>query len=326
MMKLVIMIPCLNEEKTLPLVLESLPKKIAGIETIEVLIINDGSTDKTVELAKKYGVKQFLNHTKNEGLSRSFRHGLLKSLELGADIIVLTDGDNQYPQSKIPDLIKPILEGKADVVIGDRHTQTIAHFSPMHKFLQKFGTKVLNLAAGTHVPDATSGFRAYSKLAAIQLNPVADYSWATETTIQAAHKGQAIAIISVQTNPKLRESRQFKSIWQHARRSSITIIRAFIMYKPYALFFTLGVIFLIAGLVPFSRYVYLILTTSSRSVFGAHHLQSLVSGAVLLIASFISFTLGIIADLIRINRSLIESVLEEQRLSRYGVARKSDKS
>jgi len=316
-MKLVIMIPCLNEETTLPIVLDSLPKKIAGIDDIEVLIIDDGSTDKTVEVAKSYGVKQFLNHTKNEGLSRSFRHGLLKSLELGADIIVLTDGDNQYPQDRIPDLVKPILDGKADLVIGDRQTQTIPHFSPTHKFLQKFGTKVLNMAAGTNVPDAISGFRAYSKLAAIQLNPVADYSWATETTIQAAHKGQAIAIIPIKTNPKLRESRQFKSLWQHARKSSVTIVRAFIMYKPYALFFSLGVIFLVIGMVPFSHYIYLLLTTESKSAFGAHHLQSLLSGAVLLIASFISFTLGIIADLIRINRSLLEEILEEQRRDRY---------
>jgi glycosyltransferase involved in cell wall biosynthesis len=317
-MKLVIIIPCFNEEKTLPLVLSTLPRKIPGIDKIETLVINDGSTDRTVEVAKSYGVKHFLNHTKNEGLSRSFRHGLQRALELGADIIVLTEGDNQYPQDRIPDLIRPVLEGKADLVIGDRQTQTIDHFSPTNKFLHKLGTKVLNAAAGTSVPDAISGFRAYSKHAAIQLNPVADYSWATETTIQAAHKGQAIAVIPIKTNKKLRESRQFKSPWQHVRKSSITIIRAFIMYKPYALFFTLGVILLIAGLIPFSHYIYLVFTIQSRSAFGAHHLQSLLSGAVLLIASFISFTLGVIADLIRINRSLLENILEEQRHARYG--------
>lgn len=316
-MKLVIMIPCLNEEKTLPLVLKTLPKKIPAIDEIEILVINDGSTDRTVEVAKAYGVKHFLNHTKNEGLSRSFRHGLLRSLELGADIIVQTEGDNQYPQDRIPDLIKPILEGRADLVIGDRQTQTIDHFSPSKKFLQKLGTKILNLAAGTNIPDAISGFRAYSKHAAIQLNPVADYSWATETTIQAAHKGQAIVVLPIKTNPKLRESRQFKSSWQHVRKSSVTIVRAFIMYKPYALFFSLGTILLIAGLIPFTRYIYLIFTTESATAFGAHHLQSLMLGAVLLIASFISFTLGIIADLIGINRSLLEDVLEEQRTSRF---------
>jgi len=304
------MIPCLNEEKTLPLVLKSLPKSIPGIDEIETLLINDGSTDKTVEVAKKYGVKQILSHTKNQGLSRSFRHGLMRSLELGADIIVMTEGDNQYPQERIPDLIKPILEGKADLVIGDRQTQTIEHFSPAKKFFQKLGTKVLNLAAGTNVPDAISGFRAYSKLAAIQLNPIADYSWATETTIQAAHKGQAIAIIPIKTNRKLRESRQFKSSWQHIRKSSITIIRAFIMYKPYALFFSVGTAFLVAGAIPFVRYLYMLLTTQSGGSFGTHHLQSLVTGAVLLIVAFISFTLGVIADLIRINQSLLEQTLE----------------
>jgi len=307
-MKLVIMIPCLNEEKTLPLVLKTIPHKIKGVDQIEILLIDDGSTDKTVEVAKKYGVKHFLIHTKNQGLSRSFRNWLNRSLAMGADIIVLTEGDNQYPQEKIPDLIEPILNGNADTVIGDRQTQTIAHFSRQKKLLQKFGTKVLNMAAGTNVPDAISGFRAYSRQAAMQLNPIADYSWATETTIQAAHKGHAIAIIPIVTNPKLRESRQFKSSWQHIRRSSVTIIRGFIMYKPYTMFFSLGGILLIAGLIPFINFLYLTFVT--KNPFGPHHIQSLILGTVLLIASFISFTLGIIADLIRINRRLIEDLLE----------------
>lgn len=305
-MKLVIMIPCLNEEETLPLVLETLPKKIAGIDNIETLIIDDGSTDKTVEVAKKYGVKQFVRHTRNQGLSRSFKDGLNRALELGADIIVLTDGDNQYPQKRIPDLIKPILESKADTVVADRHTQTIEHFSPFHKFLQRFGTGVLNAAAGTSIPDATSGFRAYSRKAAMQLNPIADYSFATETTIQASHKRQATATISIKTNPKLRPSRQFKSPMQHARRSSVTIVRAFIMYKPYAVFFSLGGLLLVLGAIPFVRYLVLALTHNHPG----QHLQSLIVGSVVLVASFVSFMLGIVADLIRINRTLIEDTLE----------------
>ena len=305
-MKLVVMIPCLNEEQTLPLVLKSIPKKIAGIDKIEPLIIDDGCTDNTVKVAKQLGVKQFLHHKKNEGLSRSFRQGLNRALELGADIIVLTDGDNQYKQERIPDLIGPILDGKADLVISDRQTQTIPHFSPMKKLLQKFGTKVLNIAAGTDIPDAISGFRAYSRKAAMQLNPIADYSWATETTIQATQKHQAIAIVPIKTNPKLRESRQFKSSWQHVRRSSITIVRAYVMYKPYALFVSLGFFFLILGLLPFIRYLILALTHNHPG----QHLQSLIVGSVILIASLVSFTLGIIADLIRINRLLIEDVLE----------------
>jgi glycosyltransferase involved in cell wall biosynthesis len=302
------MIPCLNEEATLPIVLKSIPKKIAGIDKIEILIIDDGSSDNTVKVAKKLGVKYFLIHNRNQGLSRAFRHGLFRSLEMGADIIVLTDADNQYKQERIPELIKPILDDKADLVIADRKTQTIAHFSATKKFYQRTGTWILNKAAGTNVPDAVSGFRAYTREAALQLNPIADYSWATETTIQASQKKQRIAIVPIPTNPKLRESRQFKSSWQHVRRSSITIIRAFIMYKPYTVFMSFGTFFLALGLIPFVHFLYLTFTT--HSAYGPHHLQSLISGTVLLIASFISYTLGVIADLIRINRLLIEETLE----------------
>jgi glycosyltransferase involved in cell wall biosynthesis len=315
-MKLVIMIPCLNEEATLPLVLKSLPKKISGIDNIEVLLIDDGSTDKTIGVAKKYGVKQFLIHTTNQGLSRSFRHGLNRALEMGADIIVLTEGDNQYPQERIPDLIKPILDGKADTVIADRQTQTINHFSRRKKFFQKFGTMVLNFAAGTNIPDAISGFRAYSRRAAMQLNPIADYSWATETTIQAAHKGHALAILPITTNPKLRESRQFKSSWEHIRKSSVTIIRAFIMYRPYALFFSVGGILLVIGLIPLINFT--VLTITTKNPFGPHHLQSLLIGSMFVVISFVSFALGVIADLIRINRIMTEDLLELQKRQLYG--------
>ncbi len=310
------MIPCLNEEETLPLVLKSIPKKIKGIDSIETLLIDDGSTDDTLAVAKKHGVKNFLIHTQNQGLSRSFRHGLNRALEMGADIIVLTEGDNQYPQEKIPELIQPILDGKADTVIADRQTQTIDHFTASKKLWQKLGTGVLNIAAGTAVPDAISGFRAYSRRAAMQLNPIADYSWATETTIQASHKGHALAIVPITTNPKMRESRQFKSNLQHVRRSSITIIRAFIMHRPYTMFFSMGLILLIAGLIPFVHFLYLAITT--HNPFGPHHLQSLIIGTVLIIASFISFTLGVIADLIRINRSLLEDLLELVKNDVYG--------
>ncbi|MHB1865436.1 MAG: glycosyltransferase family 2 protein [Candidatus Saccharimonadales bacterium] len=300
------MIPCLNEEETLPLVLNSIPKKIKGIDDIEILLIDDGSTDNTVEIAKSMGVKHFLYHRRNQGLSRSFRHGLNRCLEMGADIIVLTEGDNQYKQEKIPELIQPVLDGKADVVISDRQTQTIDHFSRSKKIFQKLGTWVLNTAAGSNVPDAISGFRAYSRQAAMQLNPIADYSWATETTLQAAAKKQSIVVIPIKTNPKLRESRQFKSPWQHIRRSSVTIVRAYLMYKPYAVFFTFGVIFLIAGGVPFVRYlVYLSIAKKPGA-----HLQSLILGTVFLVASFLSFALGVLADLIRVNRILSEDALE----------------
>jgi glycosyltransferase involved in cell wall biosynthesis len=309
------MIPCLNEEETLPIVFETMPTSIPGIDEIEILVIDDGCSDDTVKVAKKLGVKEFLYHAKTQGLSRSFRHGLMRSLELGADIIVLTEGDNQYPQEKIPELIQPILDGKADLVIGDRQTQTIEHFTPARKFFQKFGTWVLNVAAGTKVPDALSGFRAYSRNAAIELNPVANYSWATETTIQASQKRQAITIIPIVTNPKLRESRQFKSSWQHIRKSSITIARAFATYKPYAIFLSLGFLFLILGLLPFAHYIYVVFF-APKTAYGSHHLQSLIIGTVLLTASFISFTLGIVADLISINRALLEDILTETKRAR----------
>ncbi len=313
-MKLVIQIPCLNEEQTLPLVLKSIPKKIAGVDEIIVLVIDDGSTDKTIEVAKKYGVKHFVKHARNRGLARSFHDGVLKSLELGADVIVNTDGDNQYKQEKIGDLIKPIINGEADMVISDRQVKSIAHFSRGKKLMQGIGTKVLNAAAGTKVPDAPSGFRAYSREAAFQLNVVTRFSYAMETLIQAGSKGLSIASVPIPTNPKTRESRLFKSSWEHVVKSGIAISRAFIMYRPYVIFNTLGAVLLAAGLIPFVRYLYFWLFNESH---GAHHLQSLIAGSVLLIASFIGFTLGIIADLTRINRTLNEDMLEQLKRSRF---------
>lgn len=320
-MKLAIFIPCLNEEKTLPLVLNSIPKKISGIDEIAVIVIDDGSTDRTVSVAMDHGVTHFVRHAENKGLAYSFRDGIRKSLELKADIIVITDGDNQYPQDRIPDLIKPILDHKADIVIADRQVPTIEHFSAYKKFLQKSGTWVLNKVAGTNVPDGTSGFRAFSKDAAIQLNLITRYSFGMETIIQAGNKRLAIATILIKTNPKTRESRLFKSSGQHVRRSGTAIFRGFIMYKPYSIFLTLGTVFLIIGVVPFVHYLYLVLTT--KNAYGAHHLQSLIIGAVFLNASFISFSIAFVTDLIRINRSLIEDVLEGQRRNEF---KKNDSS
>ena len=311
-MKLVIQVPCLNEEQTLPLVLESIPKKITGVDEIVVLIINDGSTDKTVEVAKKHGVKHFVHHVGNKGLARSFADGVDYALSIGADIVVNTDGDNQYPQQDIGKLIAPILEGQADMVIADRQTHKIAHFSRSKKLFQKFGTWVLNKAAGTNVPDAPSGFRAYSREALLQLNIVTRFSYAMETLIQAGNKRIKIASVKVTTNPKTRESRLFNSSLEHMVKSGMAISRSFIMYKPYALFLPLGTALLVLGLVPFARFMYFIFNGD-----GYGHLQSLVAGGVLLTGALIAFTLGIIADLIRINRILIEQSLEQQKRIHY---------
>lgn len=311
-MKLVVQIPCLNEEKTLPLVLQSIPKKIPGVDTIEVLVIDDGSTDETVKVAREHGVKHFVIHQQRKGLARSFHDGVNRALEMSADIIVNTDGDNQYPQEKIGDLVQPIIEGQADIVIADRQVQNIAHFSPVKKLMQRVGTAILNAAAGTAVPDAPSGFRAYSREVAMQLNVVTRFSYAMETIIQAGNKNFAITSVPIETNPKTRESRLFKNSFEHIRKSGSAIIRAFIMYRPVAFFVTLGVVLFVLGLIPFGRFMYFLVTEG-----GQGHIQSLVVGSVFLVAAFISFALGIIADLIRINRVLIEDVLEQTRRSRY---------
>lgn len=311
-MKVVVQIPCLNEEATLPLVLQSIPKKIKGVDEIVVLVINDGSTDKTVQVAKNFGVKHFIHHVGNKGLARSFQDGALYALEIGADILVNTDGDNQYPQAEIGNLVQPILNGEADMVIADRQVQKIPHFSRGKKLMQKFGTWVLNKAAGTNVPDAPSGFRAYSREALLQLNIVTRFSYAMETLIQAGHKRIRIASIKIVTNPKTRESRLFNSSLEHMIKSGVAIVRSFLMHKPYMLFMPLGLILLVLGAVPFARFMYFVAIGDSSG-----HLQSLILGAVLLIASLISFTLGVIADLIRINRILIEQSLEQQKRARF---------
>lgn len=306
-MKLVVQIPCLNEEKTLGLVLETIPKKIPGIDEIVILVIDDGSTDKTVAVAKKHGVKHFVYHPTPQGLARSFSDGITRALEMGADIIVNTDGDNQYPQERIPELVQPVLDGQADIVIADRQIKQVQEFSSAKKFFQRFGTKVLNLAAGTKVPDAPSGFRAYSRDAITRLNVVTRFSYAMETIIQAGNKGLHIHSLKITTNPKTRESRLFKSPWEHVLKSGSAIIRAFIMYKPYVLFVSIGLVLLIVGLIPFMRFLYLVGFGHQE---GARHLQSLIAGGVLIIGAFVMFALGVIADLIRINRTLIEQSLE----------------
>lgn len=312
-MRVVVQVPCLNEEETLPLVLKSIPKKIIGVDEIIILIIDDGSTDKTIEVAKKHGVTHFVKHARNQGLGRSFHDGVQRALELGADIVVNTDGDNQYPQNRIGDLVQPIIHEEADIVIADRQTSKIAHFSAGKKLLQKLGSAVVNKAAGTTLPDAASGFRAYSKESLIRLNTITRFSYCTETIIQAGNKGLRIESIPVETNPKLRESRLFKSTGEHVRKSAVTIIRAYVMYKPYMVFGVLGSVLFLLGLIPFARFVILSIQEGST----AGHIQSLLVGSLLMITAFLCLVLNVIADLIRINRILTEDNLEQTKRIRF---------
>jgi glycosyltransferase involved in cell wall biosynthesis len=308
-------VPCLNEEETLPLVLQSIPKQIPGIDEIVILIINDGSSDRTVEVAKQHGVTHFVMHARNQGLGRSFHDGVQRALELGADIVVNTDGDNQYPQERIADLVQPILRGEADIVIADRQVHLVEHFSGLKVMLQRFGSKIVNIAAGTDLPDAASGFRAYSRDSLMLLNTITRFSYCMETIIQAGNKKLKIASVPIKTNEKTRESRLFNSMFQHIRMSAGAIIRAYIMYKPYVIFSFLAGLFGVIGLIPFLRWG--ILQVVSEHPGG--HLQSLLIGSVFLIMAVMSVMLGIIADLIRTNRTLIEDTLEHTKKLRFGV-------
>jgi len=304
-MKVFVQIPCFNEEATLALVLKSIPKKIKNVDELEILIIDDGSSDKTIEVAKKHGVKHFVIHNRNVGLARSFRDGVDYALKNGADIVVNTDGDNQYPQGRIANLIQPIIDGTADIVIGDRQTAKIAHFSPFKKLMQKFGSWIVSKAAGAKLPDAASGFRAYSRDSLTKINIITQFSYCMETIIQAGNKRLKIASITIETNGKTRESRLFKNTWQHMAKSGKAIMRSYIMYKPYVIFITLGITFFLVGIIPFVRYAIFFFVGA-----GNGHLQSLIFGSSMLVGSLLSFALMVISDLLRINRILLEDQLE----------------
>lgn len=313
-MKLFVQIPCLNEEETLPLVLATIPRDIPGIDEIEILVVDDGSTDGTVEVARRLGVRHFVHHTRNMGLARSFRDGVDYALRHGADIVVNTDGDNQYPQERIGDLVMPVVLGDADIVIADRQTGTIDHFSPLKKALQKVGSEVVNFAAGTDLPDAASGFRAYSRAALLRLNVVTQFSYCMETIIQAGHKRLRIQSLPVTTNPKTRESRLFTSMWQHIAKSGQAISRSYVMYKPHVVFVTLGLLFAVGALVPFGRYAVLLATGTP-----GQHIQSIVLGATSMVGALLSFALLVLADLQRTNRVLLEDTLERLKEVQYGL-------
>ena len=316
-MKLIIQIPCYNEEATLPVTIADLPKKIDGIDAIEYLIINDGSTDRTVEVAKEVGVHHVVNFRNNKGLAAGFMAGIDACLRLGADIIVNTDADNQYYGADIEKLVRPILDEKADMVIGTRPIDDIKHFSWVKKRLQHLGSWTVKVASRTDKIDAPSGFRALSREAALKLNVVSEYTYTLETVIQAGRKNMAIATVPVRTNPELRESRLFKSISAYIKRSIATIIRVFMMYKPLKFFFVIGTIISTVGVILGLRYIYYLIVGES-----AGHIQSLILAAILILMGFQTFVVGLLSDVIAANRKIMEDVQYRVRRIEYGDSEK----
>jgi len=302
-MKLIIQIPCLNEEQTLPETLKDLPKSLKGIDNIEILIIDDGSTDRTKEVAKENGVHHILSFTNNKGLAKAFIFGMNHALKLGADIIVNTDADNQYFGGDIIKLIQPILDERADIVIGNRQVETIHHFSPLKIFLQKLGSWTVRQLSGTKIPDATSGFRAYTKEAALQMNVISDFTYTVETIISAGNKNLAIEHTPVRTNKKLRESRLFPSIAIYIRRSLVTMLKAYSMYRPLKLFTIAGGTTFLIGLAIGCRYLFFFFQGQTEG-----HVQSLILSAIMLIVGFQIIMMGISAELIAVNRQILEDI------------------
>ncbi len=302
-MKLIIQIPCFNEEETLPETVADLPREIDGIDEIEYLIINDGSTDDTVGAAKRSGVHHIVSYAKNKGLAGAFMTGIDACLRLGADIIVNTDADNQYCGADIEKLIRPILAGEAEMVIGERPISDIEDFSPLKKKLQKLGSFVVRKVSGTSVPDAPSGFRAYTRETAMKLNVVSRYTYTLETIIQAGDKNIALTSVPIKTNPKIRKSRLFKSMGGYIKRSIGTIFRIFTMYKPLKVFAAIGGVMFAVGVLIGIRFLAYYFAGN-----GSGHIQSLILAAILLIMGFQTLTIGLLADIISANRKLIEDV------------------
>lgn len=311
-MKLIIQIPCYNEAETLEIALNDLPKKLDGIDTIEYLIINDGSKDDTVEVARKWGVHHIVSFKQNKGLAKGFMAGLDEALRQGADIIVNTDADNQYCADDIEALIAPILEGKADYVIGARPIDDTEHFSYIKKKLQHFGSWVVRKASNTDVPDAPSGFRAMSREAAMRINVVNDYTYTLETIVQAGREKIPIASVPIRTNEELRPSRLFNSIWGYVKKSMLTIIRAYIMYKPLKCFTYFASVPMLIGLIYAFRFI--AYYAMGR---GSGHVQSLILGCTLIILGFLTFMIGLVADVISANRKILEDTQYHTRRAEY---------
>lgn len=313
-MKLIIQIPCYNEAETLTIALDALPRHIDGIDEIEYLIINDGSKDNTVQVAKDWGVNYVVHFCKNKGLAKGFMAGIDACLRNGADIIVNTDADNQYCGDDIEKLVRPILEGKADIVIGERPIDQTEHFSKLKKKLQHLGSWTVRVASDTDIPDAPSGFRAYSREAALRLNVTNQYTYTLETIIQAGYNRVPMESVPIRTNPELRESRLFTSMFGYIKKSSITILRSYMMYKPLKFFGILGSVMNGIGLILAIRYLYF------RSIGqGAGHVQSLIVMAVLFMIGITCYLIGLQADVIAANRKILEDVQYHVRRAEYDI-------
>lgn len=311
-MKLIIQIPCYNEAETLEIALNHLPKRIDGIDQIEYLIINDGSADNTVEVAKNWGVNYVVNFRRNKGLARGFMAGLDACLRNGADIIVNTDADDQYCGDDIEKLVRPILEEKADIVIGERPIDATEHFSPLKKKLQHFGSWTVRVASHSDIPDAPSGFRAYSRDAAMRLNVTNEYTYTLETIIQAGRNRMAMESVPVRTNPELRKSRLFSSMFGYVKRSMVTIIRSFMMYKPLRFFMSIGGLLFLIGVILGIRFLVYFFGGA-----GSGHIQSLILASTLLMIGFQTMIIGLQADLIAANRKILEDVQLHVRRLEY---------
>ncbi len=305
-MKLIIQIPCYNEENTLGITLAELPRSVPGVDEVEWLIINDGSIDRTVQVARDLGVDHVVSFDHNQGLARGFMAGLDACLKAGADIIVNTDADNQYCAADIPKLIEPILHGEAEIVVGARPIMEIKHFSPIKKMLQRLGSWAVRVASNTQVADAPSGFRAISRNAAMQLNVFNEYTYTLETIIQAGQKGMAVASVPIRTNGYLRPSRLVKSITSYVQRSLFTILRIFITYRPLSFFTILGSIPFGLGLLLSLRWLWLFVTTFEQT--GRSHVPSLIFSAILIVVGVQCWVFGLMADLMSVNRKLLEDV------------------
>jgi glycosyltransferase involved in cell wall biosynthesis len=308
-MKLIIQIPCLNEEESLPRVLSELPREIPGFEAVEWLVIDDGSTDRTVEVARRHGVDHLVRLTTNKGLATAFQAGLDAALKLGADVIVNTDADGQYSSSDVPRLVEPIVAGRADMVVGDRQVHTIEHFSPSKKLLQRLGSWVVRRASGTKVIDTTSGFRAYNHEAALQLIVVSRYTYTLESLIQAGKMSVAIEDVPITPNRTDRESRLFGSTSAYVRRNAFAIFRAYTMYEPLRVFMILAAIFALAALGAWTPFLFDWIVDGDQS----GHVQSLILGAVLMLAAVQMFALGIIGDALAGQRAIAQRVYERVR-------------